>query len=163
MGAVLLGFGVLVAAVIVFNWASTLPRPTAKASVVNTVPTLDLADRIYPTGIKLTGGWFIYLQKGELKDGQWSPQSSEWLAGTEIRRVVAIPWSKQSEAVIRTLQPDDTIELFMSNNDILTYQVDTIEQLPRTQTDVLTSKTPSLVVILYQEGASDRWVVVCKK
>jgi hypothetical protein len=165
-GIVLLVAGFLLAMVVgVIYLLRMTPRPATpqQANLINMVPTVDMADRIYPTGIKLTGGWFIYLQKGELKEGQWNPQSSEWLAGTEVRRLIAIPWTKQSEAVIRSMQPGDPIELFMSNNDILEYKVDSVEKLPRNQTDVMTGKTPSLAVILYQQDAPDRWVVVCKK
>jgi hypothetical protein len=159
-GLVLLGLLILAGLIAGALWAiQALARPTGPTIEA---PIVDPGLRTYPIGVRLTGGWMIYLQRGTLTDGKWDPQGSEWLETTEIRRVVAIPWSKQLDAVVQTLSKGDEIELFMSNNDIVKYKVDGVSKMPRSKTDILNSKQRSLVVILYQKDDSDRWVVICK-
>ena len=86
------------------------------------VPTV-VSNLPFPTSMSLPGGLNFNLGKGSLQDGEWNPRGPEWLQGTEVCRWVAIPWSRQLEAVIRTLNADDPIELVMSNNDRLVYKV----------------------------------------
>lgn len=119
-------------------------------------------DLVYPTGLQLPGGWFFFLQKGEIKDNRWEPQNAEWLANTKLRKVVAIPWSNQSEDVIKNLTTDDQISIFMNNNDVIVYQVDQVTQLARDNVRILSDTEPSLVVILFREDNQDRWTVIAK-
>ncbi len=97
-------------------------------SVVQAKPTPMPSDLPYPTTVGLPGGWQFNLGRGALtSDGSWNPAGAEWLQGTEVCRWVALPWSRQLEAVVRTLNPDDPIELGMSNNDRLTYNVYSVQ------------------------------------
>src|SRR5687768_13172945 len=81
-------------------------------------PTPVASDLPYPTTVSLPGGWSFNLGQGALEqDGKWNPQGAEWLQGTEVCRWVALPWSRQLEAVVRTLNQDDPVELVMSNTD----------------------------------------------
>ncbi len=114
---------------------------------------------VYPTGLQLPGGWFFFLQRGELKNSKWTPQTAEWLVSSTVRRVVAIPWSRQAEAVAQTLKEGDEIRVFMNNNDIMNYYVAEVKQVERDNVDILTSNEPSLVVILFKTDNSDRWVI----
>ncbi len=120
------------------------------------------ADLIYPTGLELPGGWFFFLEKGEIEDNRWEPVNAEWLANTKLRRVVAIPWSNQSEAVIESLTNQHEINLFMNNNDVITYQVEEVLQISRDNVRILSDTEPSLVVILFREDDQDRWAVIAK-
>lgn len=120
------------------------------------------ADLIYPTGLELPGGWFFFLERGEIKDNQWEPVNAEWLANTKLRKVVAIPWSNQSEAVIQSLTNQHEINLFMNNNDVITYQVEEVLQLSRDNVRILSDTEPSLVVILFREDDQDRWTIIAK-
>ena len=64
-------------------------------------------------------------------------------------RWVALPWSEQLEAVvIRTFEQGDQIDLVMSNNDFLTYKVDTIEKKSFAELQSLDTRTPSLLLII---------------
>jgi hypothetical protein len=117
----------------------------------------------YPIGIQLTGGWIFSLNRSTMVQGLWTPKSGEWLDGTQVRRVVALPWGRQSEAVIRSVQPGDEINLFFSNKQAILYKVSEIKQLAVTDVSVLSDTRPSLVVILYQPGAAQRWVVVANQ
>ena len=117
---------------------------------------------IYPTGLQLPGGWFFFLERGEIVDNRWEPQNAEWLANTKLRRVVAIPWSNQSEEVIRSLTTDDEISIFMNNNDVVVYQVEEVMQISRNTVRILSDTEPSLVVVLFREDNEDRWTVIAK-
>ena len=116
----------------------------------------------YPIAMSLPGGLNFNLAKGSITDGKWNPQGPEWLRGTEICRWVAIPWSKQLEAVVRTLTPDDSIELVMSNNDKLEYQVYSREELTLAEMQALDQNSPCLLLVLAKQDAEKRWVVTAK-
>ena len=117
---------------------------------------------VYPTGIQLPGGWFFYLSPGEIKNNKWNPQTAEWLQNTTVRRVAAIPWSRQAEAVIQSLSVGDEINLYMNNNDINTYYVEETKLVERDNVKIFTDTEPSLAVILFKSDNSDRWVVIAK-
>ncbi|HZW03844.1 MAG TPA: hypothetical protein VFF68_07950 [Anaerolineaceae bacterium] len=154
--------GVLIcslAAVAIIAWP--LLMNTAAAQALAATATPDPAAPPYPVGLRLTGGWFFNLQKGRLTDGTWDPTSAEWLEGTELRRVVALPWNRQSAAVIQSLLPGDEMLLHMSNNDVQTYSVETIEQVTRSERDLLTGNDPSLLIVLVKPDSDLRWVVLC--
>jgi hypothetical protein len=129
------------------------PAPTA----VSSQGSLEIA---YPVGLRLPGGWYFDLTRSDVTDGQWQPERGEWLEGSEIRRIVALPWNLQLEAVVQTLQPGDLIDLNMDNGQIVTYQVEDVSKVARSYTDFLNEKTPALIVILALEDTEDRWVVV---
>jgi len=145
-----LGVGVaVIAALIMFNiYKQSLPKPVEE---VSNLP--------YPASVSLPGGWSFQLGKGALQDGKWDPRGAEWLEGTEVCRWVALPWSQQLEAVIRTLNPKDPIELVMSNNDKLIYKVYSIRQLSPEEMQELDSNSPCLLLILTQSDSEERWVL----
>ncbi|HSL28867.1 MAG TPA: hypothetical protein VK900_06665 [Anaerolineales bacterium] len=145
-----LGIGVaLVAALILFNvYQRSRPQPVQE---VSNLP--------YPTAVSLPGGWTFHLGRGSVQNGEWDPGGAEWLEGTEVCRWVALPWSTQLEAVLRTLNPDDPIQLVMSNNDVLTYGVYSIRQLNAEEMQQLDSNSPCLLLILTGAGTEERWVL----
>ncbi len=140
-----------------FSYLANRPGPVIPTPVVAAV---DESGQPYPIGLRLTGGWFFNLQPSHIEAGVWKPEGAEWLKGTEVRKVVTIPWSRQSEAVVRSLVPGDSIQLHMSDNNIQDYVVDTVEQVNRSEATMFTDNVASLAVILYQADSNDRWVVV---
>jgi hypothetical protein len=139
----------IVASLIIYNvYQSSRPQPVTE---VSNLP--------YPTGVSLPGGWSFNLGKGSLQNGQWNPKGAEWLEGTEVCRWVSLPWSRQLEAVVRTLNPNDPIELVMSNNDKFTFQVYSVRQLTPQEMQAVDSNTPCLLIILTQPDAEKRWVL----
>ena len=126
-----------------------LPDKTPKEAVV--VP--------YPVTLTLPGGLNFDLGKGKLNKGDWNPQGPEWLEGTEICRWVAIPWSTQMEAVVKTLQPKDAISLGMSNHDELVYKVDSVRERSTAQLQKLDRNSPCLLLILAKSETDSRWVI----
>jgi hypothetical protein len=122
-------------------------------------PTPVASNLPFPTTVSLPGGWSFNLGKGALQEGRWNPQGAEWLEGTEVCRWVALPWSRQLEAVIRTLNPDDPIELVMSNNDRFVYKVYSVRQLTSEELLELDSNSPCLLVVLAEAATDSRWVL----
>lgn len=141
----------VIAGLVLFN----IYRQTVAANAPTPIPS----DVPYPTSVSLPGGWTFKLGKGTLVDGSWNPKGAEWLQGTEVCRWVALPWSRQLEAVVRTLNPDDPIQLGMSNNDTLTYKVYSIKQMSPEEMQKLDSNTPCLLVVLVEPDAETRWVL----
>ena len=134
---------------------TAITAPTFKTSAGETA--------IYPTGLQLPGGWFFYLQPGKIVDGSWNPEKSEWLWGTELRRVVAIPYSKEAEAVFLTLSKGDKFTLILSDQDTQTYRVETVQKVTSPEVELLLDQNPALIVILENSESVDRWVAICKQ
>lgn len=146
---------ILAIGLVLIKWQnSAISNATPPEAIQSVDPNL-----VYPTGLQLPGGWFFFLQRGELQNNKWNPQTAEWLANSTVRRVIAIPWSRQAEAVTQTLSSGDEIRVFMNNNDIMSYQVDEVKQVPRDDVEILSANEPSLVVILFKSDNSDRWVI----
>jgi len=139
----------VVASMLLFNvYKQSQPaKPTEKANLP------------FPISMSLPGGLNFSLGKGALKDGEWNPRGPEWLEGTEVCRWVAIPWSRQLEAVIRTLNPDDPIELAMSNNDRLVYKVYSVRELSNEEMQKLETDSPCLLLVLAKADSDKRWVL----
>ena len=139
----------VVAALIIFRvYQQSRPQPVQE---VSNLP--------FPASVSLPGGWSFKLGKGALQNGKWEPKGAEWLQGTEVCRWVALPWSRQLEAVVRTLNPKDPIDLVMSNNDKFVYQVYSVRQLTPEEMQKLDSNSPCLLLILTQPDAEKRWVL----
>jgi len=141
----------VIAGMIIYNvYQQSRPQP-----VVEEVSSLP-----FPTAVSLPGGWSFTLGKGSLDNsGRWRPQGAEWLEGTEVCRWVSLPWSRQLEAVVRTLNQDDPIELGMSNADKLVYKVYSIQQMSPEEMQKLDSNSPCLLIMLADNNAESRWVL----
>jgi len=148
--------GLILAIAAVFLIYNVYQRSVARNVAATAVVQSNLP---YPTSVQLPGGWSFNLGKGALQNGQWSPQGAEWLQGTEVCRWVALPWSRQLEAVVRTLNHDDPIQLGMSNNDKLTYNVYSIQQMSPEEMKALDSNKPCLLIVLAEPDAQKRWVL----
>ncbi len=132
------------------------------ASALQNAAVEEVDPSIYPVSLKLPGGWVFPLQESTFRDGNWNPVAAEYLQDATIRRVIAIPWSEQTEAVISTFEKGDELVLFMNNNDIKGYKVEEVKTVSQEDTSILVDTHPSLVVILSNPEASTRWVVICK-
>jgi hypothetical protein len=141
----------LIAASVIYN--------AYQRSVAVSAPT-EVSNLPFPTSVGLPGGWNFTLAKGSLTaNGSWNPSGAEWLQGTEVCRWVALPYSRQLEAVLRTLNQGDPIQLAMSNNDKLTYNVYSIKQMSPEEMQKLDSNSPCLLIVLPEKGADKRWVL----
>jgi hypothetical protein len=163
---VLIGVGlVLVAGILYFPTALQWFRSLQQAPLIAVRPPtpIPMDGMPYPTGLRMTGGWFFFLQPSTIENGHWAPVTSEWLDGSELRRVVALPWTRQLEAVVQSLVDGDTIELHMSNGDVLSFLVEETAQVDREDVSIFSSNTPSLALVLFKEGDDRRWVVIANQ
>ena len=127
-----------------------------------TTPTLyDPESAPTPIGIQITGGWYFPLSKNTIVDGRWKPKGAEWLQGSDIRRIVALPWNKQLEAAVKTLVSGDEIDITFSNNEHIVYVISKVELLPVDQVNPGGETNPSLLVLLYNADSPDRWLITC--
>lgn len=157
---ILLAEVVLLVVLVPFLVFAALTAPKAVNPVIVFPMPRSLPEGVpYPTGLTLPGGWRFDLQKSTFAEGDWKPTGSEWLEGTEVRRVVALPWNKQTDAVVRTFQPGDTISLTLSNQDEVEYEIISVERRTSTEADFLADRKLSLVVLFYDEASEDRWVI----
>lgn len=150
-------------AMVAFEWNLNRNSNAAPPQTLEVLNDLE----IYPTGLQLPGGWFFFLKQGQIQQsgsiGKWEPEGAEWLAGTTIRRVVAIPWSKQAEAVALSLEDGDEIRLFLNNNEISSFYVEEIKSVEYDNVrDTMIDTQPSLAVILYRDDKADRFVIIAR-
>ena len=122
-------------------------------------PVQEVSNLPYPVAVSLPGGWSFDLGRGTLQAGKWEPRGAEWLEGTEVCRWVSLPWSRQLEAVLRTLNPNDPIELVMSNNDKLVYGVYSVDEMTTDEIQKVNSNSPCLLLILTGSDSDSRWVL----
>jgi hypothetical protein len=154
--------GIVVIVVVLALLAPAIYNSAVFSSLRQNRPTPTVSNLPHPVAMTLPGGLSFNLGRGAINDGQWDPVGPEWLAGTEICRWVAIPWSLQLEAVVRTLTRDDSIELVMSNNDRLAYNVFSIQELTLEEMQSLDQNSPCLLLVLAEQDAEKRWVVTAK-
>jgi hypothetical protein len=158
IGLVLVNIG-LVMILGLFLLLSLFPSQ-ATSSNVSPPPTNLPVSGPYPVQVILPGGWSFEVKPGALQEGAWMNQGAEWLQGTEITRWIALPWSKQLEAVAITLQPTDHIELVMSNRDRLKYKIESVVEVPVEKVTELNLNSPSLLLILANQNSNTRVVVI---
>jgi len=102
-----------------------------------------------PASIEIAGRLFI-LARGVVKeDGSWQPQGPEWLNGTEVRRVFAIPYDQLGDAQVEVSDP---IYVRTRGGSVLTYLVRDVVRLQANQIESFFSLRPSLVVALPMAG-----------
>jgi len=135
-------------------------RPAASEVIVTPSVVAPTLPPPFPVQVRLPGGWGFLLNKGSIQDNKWSPQSAEWLVGTEICKWIALPWTEQLEAVFETLEPGDEIILVMSNADRWLYKVKSYQTIEISQASKLDQSTPSLLLFLIKAGSSTRQVIV---
>ncbi len=132
---------------------SVAPRPPAPS------PTIFSGYPI-PVQLVMPGGWTFEIKEGVVKNGQWNPQGPEWLRSTEIRRWIALEWSRHLVAVFIITTQGDPVEIVMSNGDHLQYVVQSVQEVPIERVADFNVNEPGLVVVLANEGAPTRWVLL---
>jgi hypothetical protein len=122
-----------------------IPTPTP-------VPTYSIPT---PFSIQFPGGWIFLLNTSQVVYPDWKPTQAEWLNGTEICKLIAIPWTKQIDAVYKTLIKGDKITLTMSNQDKFLYQIESLEKVSKENLiKMVNSNSPCMVIFLYKDGST---------
>ncbi len=143
--------------------ATASPQPAGNPEATPYALVLDAGE--IPTGsdepvsIEFGGQAFV-LRLSEVDDGAWRPAVAEWLQGTTLRRVVAVPFSFQVGEAVARLAANDPILLRLGSGEVVEYRLVDIQRVQRHQIEILNLRTPSLAVILHGERASERWVLI---
>jgi hypothetical protein len=135
------------------------PTATPYAQVLDNagVPT----DPHDPVSISFANVAFS-LGVANLEDGAWQPAVAEWLPGTALRRVLAIPYTQEVGNAVAQLTYDAPITLRLLSGEVVTYHMRAVQRPQRHEIEILNALTPSLVVILHGERAGQRWVLVAE-
>ncbi|MGC1378245.1 MAG: SH3 domain-containing protein [Anaerolineales bacterium] len=129
------------------------PIPTDTAIPVLLGAGSPAEDANAPASLEILGRLFV-LQQGKVDDktGKWNPQGPEWLAGTEVRRVIALPQDRVSDLPI---QPGDDITLRTRNGRVVVYPVTRVVSLSLDQIETFMSLSPSIIVTLFDPSQAD--------
>jgi hypothetical protein len=142
--------------------ATAIPTTTASGYAVVLGLEEAAAGANDPASLEIAGNTFA-LGMGKPQAGVWQPTGgAEWLAGTELRRVIAIPVTDALAAAVARLRAGDEIRLRLRSGEVVRYQVGDVVRVKRHQIEVLAGRNPSLVVVLYGERAGDRTVVIAE-
>ncbi len=125
-------------------------------------PTITPSAFPSPIEVVLPGAWSFALTSSAVAVPPDKPGAGIWLMGSEVRRIIELPWNKQTEAVIQTFSPGDLIQVKFNDGSVLNFKVDQVTQVDATDTSVLTDNKPSLVIILAGEKSAQRWVVIAR-
>ncbi len=98
----------------------------------------------------------------KLDEGAWQPAVAEWLPGTVLRRVLAIPYTQEVGNAVAQLTYDAPISLRLLSGEVVVYHMREVQRPQRHEIEILNALTPSLVVILHGERAGQRWVLVAE-
>jgi hypothetical protein len=114
-----------------------------------------------PASLEVGGRLFV-LQKGKVdeKTGAWQPQGPEWLAGTEVRRVIALPLAQLADM---SVQPGDQVTLRTRNGRVVVYPVTQVLRLTPNQIEAFISLSPSIIIPLFEAAdanSSERLVII---
>ena len=120
-----------------------------------------LREIIHPVRLTLPGGQEFSLGKGEVRNGKWVPLRAEWLAGTEISRWVALPWSPELDTIIKTLKVGGKIELTMTNSDNILFDIKTIQKMNWGEFISSKSTEVNLQIVIFDNNDVDDtyWVI----
>ena len=112
-----------------------------------------------PASLEIAGYSYI-LATGTVQNGIWEPAGAEWLDGTTLRRVIAIPYEREVANSLSALRSGTVLQLRLRSGEIVKYRVTEIERQQRQQIEVLAAREPSLVVLLAGEPGPERWAII---
>ena len=106
-----------------------------------------------PASIEIAGRRFVVLE-GEVDNssGIWQPAGVEWLRGTVVRKVFAIP-QEMIEGI--ALTSGDPIQVRYRNGYTVTYALTQSTQVIVDQIELLRSNKPSIVILVYTGNLED--------
>ena len=151
----------IIAATQVVTVTAPLPSPTPYAIALGTLGGEAGSSGNDPASIEVAGYTWV-LAAGSVANGQWLPVGAEWLAGTQLRRVVAVPYEPDVATTISELRGGEVIRLRLRSGEIAKYKVSEVRRQQRQQIEVLAERTPSLVLLLHSEPSAERWVVLAE-
>ena len=105
-------------------------------------------------------GYSFGLSVSALRSGVWEPKGPEYLAGAELRRVVAVPYTDELNAAASRIVAGTDIRLRLRSGEMVAYRVTAVKRVRLNEIELLTDKTPSLVIVLYGERSTERTAII---
>ncbi len=148
---------------------ATLPAPEIVVVTPTRFPALQINERGSvagegndPASLELAGFAYI-LTTGSVNNGLWEPRGAEWLTGTYLRRVVAVPHEDALLQALFTMPAKEPIRLRLRSGEIAEYELAEVSRVGQTEIEVLSVPFPSIAIILHSEENTDtRWIVIGK-
>lgn len=112
-----------------------------------------------PASIEIAGLTYV-LGTGQIKNGVWQPQAAEWLSGSDLRRVIAIPYDHQTVDILTSVPPGTKAFVRLRSGEIVEYKIEGTYRVQRQQIEILAEKKPSMVIILSGEDSIERTIIV---
>ncbi len=130
--------------------------PTPTDFIVNDE---DIASRNNePASLEIAGLSYI-LGTGKIKQGVWEPKAAEWLDGSDLRRIIAIPYDVQTVDTLSRIPPGNVAKIRLRSGEIVKYKIAETFRVQRQQIEILAEKKPSLIIILSGEESIERTVI----
>ena len=147
----------------------TLPAPEIIIVTPTRFPALQINERGSvagegndPASLEVAGFAYI-LTTGSISNGLWEPRGAEWLQGTNLRRVVAVPYDMELLQALFSMSAKEPIRLRLRSGEIVEYELAEVARVGQTEIEVLSAPYPSIAIILHSEEETDtRWVVIGK-
>ena len=138
---------------------TALPEPTATPYAL-ALTTGDAAEAGNdPASVEIAGFSYV-LGVGQVVNGEWNPQAAEWLADTDLHRVIAVPWEPNLANAVTTLRPGNLLTVRLRSGELAKYKISAVTRVQRQQIEVLAGRTPGLSVVLYGEPSDQRTVII---
>lgn len=140
-----------------------LPSPTLRPSPTPYAFSLSEGDapklQSQPASLELAGYSYV-LSTGQVKNGTWEPAGAQWLEGSELRRIIALPYDVEVANTLALIKPGFVIKLRLRSGQLVKYKLAQTLRLQRQQIEILAEKNPSLAIILYGEASPERTVLI---
>ena len=123
--------------------ASPTPTPTSTPFPLNNLHPAE--DPLGVVSVEIMGTQIV-LSAGEPDEqGLWNPQGPEWLAGTVVRPVIAIPADVLD---VQSLQPGSPVFVRRRNGQVWAYTTTGVLKVARAQIEIMYQDRPGLVIVL---------------
>ena len=100
-----------------------------------------------PASVEIKGRVFV-VSKGQVdKDGRWVPDGPQWLAGTEVRRVFAIPYDALAD-IVGEIGAGETVYVRTRGGQVIEYRVRDVVKVMANQIESFFSLYPSIAISL---------------
>jgi hypothetical protein len=100
-----------------------------------------------PASVEIRGRVFV-VSKGQVdKDGKWVPDGPQWLAGTEVRRVFAIPYDALAD-IVGEIGAGEMIYVRTRGGQVIKYRVRDVVRIMANQIESFFSLYPSIAISL---------------
>jgi hypothetical protein len=142
--------------------ASTPITPTATPFMfqAGSVAGMGLVEDVNAPASVEFAGYSFGLSVSALRGGVWEPKGPEYLEGAELRRVVAVPYSNELNAAATQLKVGTDIRLRLRSGEMVVYRLTSVKRVRLNEIELLTDKTPSLVIVLYGERSTERTAII---